>query len=660
MWKASSNQRFLWYSVLSFSGLLSEGGLTACSVECEENGALSDIVDRKVYKYALLGEGDGINAAFKELSVKGNQKNEIFRINPLSTDESQQIDQLDLHSKRIIFKNGKTIRYEKCLIDLISPPATLPKKHYDEKLLNYDPPIILEINDKQHLQHAIRLVEDGKHITIIGGLSWEMISYAATLAKHGQSHRNPRPVTLVFPSYGPLAHLLPRYFSQVIHKRLTSIGVEVIPYSNIRYIATSSSDLSSETERTTHEDKVNTSPEVTIYLAKTYDSLNTTSFVTNGLFFQPQPLTSFPLPSQTAVTTDDRLSSYRFLFNHKELELHPFTGGIMVNGSLEVLKDVAIIGPLASHPYHFTTAQSSQSYRHNCINCHHYYKQMGRFIGQLWENREDKKMFFNALPVNYMISKEMNFGLITIGHCSSHLDSHTFSVKQPLSSSSSLSSKSSRSLLNCLNITFFLQGQMIVGIVISGRLASLSSQSSSNNKKKEKSNRNDNNLEEELEKIWYSCIGHDITPLIPPPVTPDTTTFPTSITTPITMITDPLSMRLKQIQEMEGLCQRLLTHLLSSSACADIREMFEFPVSTSIGSVWFHRYHPAAKMSFYDFQDRVMKDYYLRQGGGGMTSEPIFHSMTRLGSKADQLQRAYSRVIFPPPPPPPSSSQSLE
>lgn len=658
MWKASSNRRFLWYSVVSFSGLLSEGGLTAWSVECEDKGAASDVIDRKVYKYALLGEGGGISAAFKQLSVTGNHNSEILLINPLSSDESQQIDQLDFHNKRITFKNGKTIQYEKCLIDLISPPTILPKKHYDEKLLNYDPPIILEITDKQHLQHAIRLVEEGKHVTIIGGLSWEMISYAAKLAKHGQSHRNPRPVTLAFPSYGPLAHLLPRYFSQVIHKRLTSIGVEVIPYSNIRYIATSSTDPSSETGTSTDKDKVNTSPEVTVYLAKTYDSLNTTSFVTNGLFFQPQPLTSFPLPSQTAVTTDDKLSPYHFLFSHRELELHPFTGGIMVNGSLEALKDVAIIGPLASHPYHFTSSHSSQSYRHNCINCHHYYKQMGRFIGQLWDNKEDKKMFFNALPVNYMISKEMNFGLITIGHCSSHLDSHTFSVKQSLSSSS-MSSKASRSLLNCLNITFFLQAQIIVGIVISGRLASLSSQSSSNsNKKKEKNNRNDNNLEEALEKIWYSCIGHDITPLplTPSPVTPDTTTFPTTITTTSTMITDPLSMRLKQIQEMEGLCQRLLTHLLSSPACADIRGMFEFPASSTEGSVWFHRYHPAAKMSFYDFQDRVMKDYYLRQGGGVVTSEPIFHSMTRLGSKADQLQRAYSRVIFPPPPPPPSPS----
>ena len=605
--------------------------------------------------YLLIGSGRGIQKVLKEFESSSMKKrNNVLLIDPISQKEDQ-IKEFDFEKKTISLKNGRKISFQKCLIDLPPVPVLIPKKYYDDTLLQSDGKSpILELNNPTERRQAEALVRSGRHVTLVGGNSWEMIALASRLARIGRSVQNPRPVSIIFPSYGPYSSILPRQLSLLLLKRLSAVGVEVIPYSNLRYIGSNGAEGGSEDA-------------YQVYIAKTYDSLNTSSLQTSAVILLPQPISSAYFREQESYNSPS-LAPYRFLLDHPEIiETHSFAGGIMVNASLELMKDISIIGPLSNHAIALKSPSIHMT-RYNCLHCPQYHQQMGRFIGQLWTRTfSDKSLspetykprqIFQSLPFEWMLSSELSLAMLRIGHCSTHLESYSFTVKPSLAAASSGSTtkttapsrrKSSQSL-HSFTITIYLQGEVIVGILINGRLNR--AREDEEEGKEERASLQQQQEEDyseteiaELEQIFYECIGKElpVTSSLALPSPPPPTSSSTSA-----VERDPTSQRLKQIFFLEQQCQTLLSHLLSSEVGRrKVCSRLELPLSQEEEHLtWLHRHHPASRMSYYDFQERVMKDYYQREGGlSSSAQEPIFHTVHRGGSKIDQLQAAYARGI---------------
>ena len=71
---------------------------------------------------------------------------------------------------------------------------------------------IVDLHDRLATEQLHAIVRDGGHVTIIGANCFSAVELAARLSRTSHlSTRTGSQVTLLFPAFGPLASVLPRY-----------------------------------------------------------------------------------------------------------------------------------------------------------------------------------------------------------------------------------------------------------------------------------------------------------------------------------------------------------------------------------------------------------------------------------------------------------------
>jgi pyruvate/2-oxoglutarate dehydrogenase complex dihydrolipoamide dehydrogenase (E3) component len=124
------------------------------------------------------------------------------------------------------------------------PPSLFDEQTLDHRVLEIRPTESLE-NLKRpvvppHTVRQLTLMAASQGATIgVMGSGWEAVELAVAAASAGSKS----PI-MTFGSAGPLCHILPRYLSVAVTKRLQQQGVDVQRRSLVRYVATDHKDES--------------------------------------------------------------------------------------------------------------------------------------------------------------------------------------------------------------------------------------------------------------------------------------------------------------------------------------------------------------------------------------------------------------------------------
>lgn len=202
-----------------------------------------------------------------------------------------------------------------------------------------------------HLQVAA-----GQHVTLVGDCSSDVdllelaLSLAQTAAATATATaaatsaasslaldlKPPGQVTLLCASAGVLSQRLPRQLSQAFSRRLRTMGVEVVPYAQLRYVSATASDEGAE--NTSSSDGIaggagaGVASTPTVYCSHTFDQVQTASFETDTVVF---------LNADTGVQVE------HFGIAKGELE-GGADGGILANRSLQAAAGVYVAGEAAN------------------------------------------------------------------------------------------------------------------------------------------------------------------------------------------------------------------------------------------------------------------------------------------------------------------------
>lgn len=153
---------------------------------------------------------------------------------------------LDAAAHVLTLADGRRVHYGNALIatglyppatPLASPTltatATAPPSILREWTDDPSFPGVLDLSDPAAVALLTSLVEQGRHVTILGG-RWEPTAVALRLAQAARQRGYTKSVTLVCPQAGPMYHHLPRYLSVALARRLATNGVEVRAPGNSR------------------------------------------------------------------------------------------------------------------------------------------------------------------------------------------------------------------------------------------------------------------------------------------------------------------------------------------------------------------------------------------------------------------------------------------
>jgi hypothetical protein len=113
---------------------------------------------------------------------------------------------------------------------------------------------ILSPETIRHL--ALMAARQGAKVCVLGS-GWEAIELASAVAKAGTE-----PPMLAFGSSGPLSHILPRYLSTAVTKKLRQQGIDIQERSLVRYVSH-------------HVSPLNSTPRMEVHTAKAYDFIDT-------------------------------------------------------------------------------------------------------------------------------------------------------------------------------------------------------------------------------------------------------------------------------------------------------------------------------------------------------------------------------------------------
>ncbi|XP_033631918.1 apoptosis-inducing factor 1, mitochondrial-like [Asterias rubens] len=130
---------------------------------------------------------------------------------------------LDVHEKALTLADGKTIKYDKCLLATGGTPRNLPAIRKAGEEVEKRTTLFRTIKDFKSLDE---ITQTAKNIVIIGGgfLGSEL---ACALGRRGKE--TGLKVTQVFPEKGNMGRVLPEYLSKWTKKKVKNEGVEVVP-----------------------------------------------------------------------------------------------------------------------------------------------------------------------------------------------------------------------------------------------------------------------------------------------------------------------------------------------------------------------------------------------------------------------------------------------
>ena len=219
------------------------------------NGLYEDETTR-FYSFVIIGYGvagsaavEGILANFPGLSGRNSmliidkrldleervRKLKLSNANSCVRDidfMNGSIVDMDCRRKVLILDNGKTIRFDKLLLSIGASSVPLNMKFISKETVDIHKDIV-ELNDSIDRNRLFDSVSQQQHVTLIGGNSWATIDVASQLASLTTNAKQLPLITIVLPSYGLMSSILPRYLSIAISKRLSSRGVEILPYSQV-------------------------------------------------------------------------------------------------------------------------------------------------------------------------------------------------------------------------------------------------------------------------------------------------------------------------------------------------------------------------------------------------------------------------------------------
>lgn len=414
---------------------------------------------RPQYRIVVCGEGEAANAASSELQRIVRQSPatpyDIQITQVPSGDLATDAPAIDLNDKMLRLRSGKSLPYEQCILAFDRPLAPLLDKIISPELLSSRQQSYAVIRDSRNLEDlefAAQIVRHGGHVTLVGANNWANVDAACYLASIAAQHRYKRSVTLVYPSYGPMAGLLPRFMSLQLAARLISRGVEVVPFSQVRYIdgyvpptPTAAAAASASANKPTSGASKSTA--ATVYLARTYDTIHSTSFPTDVVMLGPSMVTAEwrdTLPELRVVPSQQGL--IQALLHTQNLEIDRLLGGIPVNRSLQVAQGVLVAGECAN-VYHTIAPppQTTVTSANNIDNNNFAGLSYRRIIAGGYDARHAGRMaasialgqqrVYAKVPCDIFASSHLGMSFLTVGLCTPAVESHSFWWRIPVVSS---------------------------------------------------------------------------------------------------------------------------------------------------------------------------------------------------------------------------------
>lgn len=228
---------------------------------------------------------------------------------------------------------------------------------------------------------------------------------------------------------------LPRYLSVALGKRLSTRGVEVIPYAQVRYIGgpstfafLSTSEIDSiEPEEKEKNDAYYSSPKnakIGIYLSRVYDSLHTNMLYTDKVALFS---TSVPYANQGPP-----LNCSEHFASKAGLEVGS-NGGFVVNRCMLASEGVYIAGDIAN-----VRMPLGRGVFTGVDHAHHTGLVAGRNMSGVFD-------IYDHIPIYEGSAEESAIHLTFVGHCSSAFETHGFWWKVSSETASSSSEKTSSS-----------------------------------------------------------------------------------------------------------------------------------------------------------------------------------------------------------------------
>ena len=306
----------------------------------------------KQYPFVIVGNGVAGRAAVEQIIRHAKPSNhrdaDILVIDPhdaspspaaLSSSSSSKrvmymkdhVMNMDLAKQQLSLSDGTLIRYHACLvatgtgeIDMSLGPKVLDHDAADD---------VYDASARTTRDKLADAVENGQHVTLVGGDGWESVCTASWLAEVAAKRGWKGCVSLVTPLSGALATSTPHYVTNAIGKRLRSKGIEIVSYSQVRYIGGKGtfsvpSGMISD-------------PGLGVYISRVHDSLYTNILFTDkiGIFPRAAPHSHCGAP----------LNCTNHFAAVAGLELAS-SGGFLVNHAMLASKNVYVAGELANVP----------------------------------------------------------------------------------------------------------------------------------------------------------------------------------------------------------------------------------------------------------------------------------------------------------------------
>ncbi|XP_071529713.1 apoptosis-inducing factor 1, mitochondrial isoform X5 [Panulirus ornatus] len=143
-----------------------------------------------------------------------------------------KVVKLDAHKKRAFMDDGSEVSYDKCLIATGGTPKSLPVLDQAGEDVQKHVTLFRSIADFQQLYEV---VQQGKHITIVGG---GFLGSELACALGHKSKTTTGSVTQVYPESGNMGKILPEYLSKWTLDKVTSEGVSVVTNSYVKGVKT--------------------------------------------------------------------------------------------------------------------------------------------------------------------------------------------------------------------------------------------------------------------------------------------------------------------------------------------------------------------------------------------------------------------------------------
>ena len=306
----------------------------------------------KQYPFVIVGNGIAGKAAVEQIILHAKPSNhrdaDILVIDPhnaTATPTSTAVSSsskrvtymknyvmnMDLAKQQLSLSDGTLVRYHACLvatgmgeIDMVMGTKVLDQDAIDD---------VYDASVRTTRDHLVNAVEKGQHVTLVGGDGWESVCTASWLADLAAKRGWKGCVSLLTPLSGVLATSTPHYVTNAIGKRLRAKGIEIVAYSQVRYIGGKGTF--------SVPSGMISAPGLGVYISRVHDSLFTNILYTDKIAMFPRaaPHSHCGAPLNCA--------------NHfaAEAGLEPASsGGFLVNHAMLASKNVYVAGELANVP----------------------------------------------------------------------------------------------------------------------------------------------------------------------------------------------------------------------------------------------------------------------------------------------------------------------